>query len=323
MQAATVIAWRRKRFRDYWAALSRKEGPGRPPLPKEVQDLIKQLSSRNIGWGVPRIVGELGKLGIHIAKSTVEKYRVKHPKSPSPTWKSFLANHLRNLVAIDFFIVPTIDFRVLYVLVVLAHHRRELVYFMPIRFAPKATTHSGQGFARRLPVGVLGVNRIGMVYFNVTAHPTAQWVGQQMVEAFPWDTAPKYLLRDRDATYGEGFRRRVQSLLIKEVITAPRNPWQNAYVERVIGSIRRDCLDHIIVFDERHLNRILKNYFEYYHRWRTHLGLEMDTPQGREVQAPHQGKILEMPDLGGLHHHYGMTRRVRYKRKVHHSMDAY
>lgn len=244
---ATVNAWRRKRFRDYWAALSRKEGPGRPPLPKEVQDLIKQLSSRNIGWGVPRIVGELGKLGIHIAKSTVEKYRVKHPKSPSPTWKSFRANHLTNLVAIDFFIVPTIDFRVLYVLVVLAHHRRELVYF------------------------------------NVTAHPTAQWVGQQMVEAFPWDTAPKYLLRDRDATYGEGFRRRVQSLLIKEVITAPRSPWQNAYVERIIGSIRRDCLDHIIVFDERHLNRILKNYFEYYHRWRTHLGLEMDTPQGREV----------------------------------------
>jgi len=151
---------------------------------------------------------------------------------------------------------------------------------------------------------VLAHDRPEVVYFNVTEHATAQWVGQQMVEAFPWDTAPRYLLRDRDAIYGERFRRRVRSLLIKEVITAPRSPWQNPYVERIIGSIRRDCLDHIIVFNEGNLKRILTRYFEYYHRWRTHLGLEMDTPHGRDVHTSDQGKVVEVPDLGGLHHHY-------------------
>ncbi len=268
VKPATVIAWRRKRFRDYWAALSQHRGPGRPPVAKEVQELIWKLSGANIGWGVPRLIGELRKLGIHVAKSTVEKYRVKHPKSPSPTWKSFLANHITDLVAIDFFVVSTINFKVLYVLVVLAHRRREVVYF------------------------------------NVTEYPTAQWVGQQIVEAFPWDTAPRYLLRDRDKIYGDRFRRRVSSLLIKEVLTAPRSPWQNPYVERIIGSIRRDCLDHVIVFNERHLKRILSSYFDYYHRWRTHLGLAMDTPQGREIQMPDMGKVIEFADLGGLHHHY-------------------
>ena len=237
-------------------------------MAKEVQELIWKLSGANIGWGVPRLIGELRKLGIHVAKSTVEKYRVKHPKSPSPTWKSFLANHITDLVAIDFFVVPTINFKVLYVLVVLAHRRREVVYF------------------------------------NVTEYPTAQWVGQQIVEAFPWDMAPRYLLRDRDKIYGDRFRRRVSSLLIKEVLTAPRSPWQNPYVERIIGSIRRDCLDHVIVFNERHLKRILSSYFDYYHRWRTHLGLAMDTPQGREIQMPDVGKVIEFADLGGLHHHY-------------------
>ncbi|MGH8611912.1 MAG: hypothetical protein ACREUI_09285 [Burkholderiales bacterium] len=157
------------------------------PSRKEVQDLIKQLSGANVGWGVPRIVGELRKLGIQVAKSTVEKYRVKHPQSPSPTWKSFLANHITDFVAIDFFVVPTINCKVLYVLVVLAHHHREVVYF------------------------------------NVTEHPTSQWVAQQIVEAFPWDTAPQYLLRDRDAIYGERFCRRVRELLM-EVITAPQSP---------------------------------------------------------------------------------------------------
>jgi len=179
-----------------------------------------------------------------------------------------LANHLTDLVAIDFFVVPTIDFKVLYVFVVLAHECREVFYF------------------------------------NVTEHPTAQWVAQQIIEAFPWETAPRYLLRDRDAIYGERFRHRVHSLLIEEVITAPRSPGQNPYVERIIGSMRRDCLDHVIVFNERHLKRTLTIYFDYYHRWRTHLGLEMDTPQGRDVQTPDQGKVTEVPDLGGLHDHY-------------------
>ena len=162
VKPATVIAWQRKRFRDYWAALSHRRGPDRPPLAKEVQELIRKLSSANIGWGVPRIVGELRKLGIEVAKSTVEKYRVKHPKSPSPAWKSFLANHLTDLVAIDFFVVPTIDFKVLYVFVALAHERPEVFYF------------------------------------SVTEHPTSQWVTQQIIEAFPWDTAPRlYATRSR------------------------------------------------------------------------------------------------------------------------------
>lgn len=152
VKPATVTAWQRKRFRDYWARLSQHRGPGRPAIANEVQDLIKQLSRANVGWGVPRIVGELRKLGIHVAKSTVEKYRVKHPKSPSPTWKSFMTNHITDFVAIDFLVVPTINFKVLYVLVVLTHQRREVIYF------------------------------------NVTEHPTFQWVAQQMVEAFPWDT---------------------------------------------------------------------------------------------------------------------------------------
>ena len=171
-------------------------------------------------------------------------------------------------MSIDFFVVPTARFKVLFVLVILAHHRRRVVHF------------------------------------NVTEHPTARWTGQQIIEAFPWDTAPKYLLRDRDAIYGSQFQRRVKSMGIEEVLTAPRSPWQNAFVERLIGSIRRDCLDHVIVLNEWHLKRILIGYFEYYHRWRTHLSLEMDSPESRSVQPPAFGKVVQFPEVGGLHHHY-------------------
>jgi transposase InsO family protein len=226
------------------------------------------MSEANTGWGSSRIVGELRKLGIDVAKSTVEKYRVRPRKPPSPTWKAFLKNHVRDLVSIDFFVVPTVRFKVLFVLVVLAHHCRKVVHF------------------------------------NVTEHPTAQWTAQQTIEAFPWDTAPKYLLRDRDAIYGSQFQRRVESTGIAEVQTAPRSPWQNAFVERLIGSIRRDCLNHVIVLNERHLKRILTRYFDYYHRWRTHLSLEMDTPESRLVQRPAFGKVVQFPEVDGLHHHY-------------------
>ncbi len=167
-------------------------------------------------------------------------------------------------MSIDFFVVPTVRFKVLFVLVILAHHRRRIVHF------------------------------------NVTEHPTAQ----QIIEAFPWDTAPKYLLRDRDAIYGSQFRRRVRSMGIKEVLTAPRSPWQNAFVERVIGSTRRDCLNHVIVLNERHLKRILKSYFDYYHRWRTHLSLKMDSSKSRPVRSPALGSVIDFPEVGGLHHHY-------------------
>ena len=268
VQPRTVIAWQRKRFRDHWAKLSKQGRPGRPPVSKEIRALIRKMSEANTGWGSPRIVGELRKLGIDVAKSTVEKYRVRPKKQPSPTWKAFLKNHVRDLVSIDFFVVPTVRFNVLFVLVVRAHYRRKVVHF------------------------------------NVTEHPTAQWTGQQIIEAFPWDTAPRYLLRDRDGIYGIQFQRKVQSMGIEEALTAPRSPWQNAFVERVIGSIRRDCLDHVIVLNERHLKRILNRYFVYYHRWRTHLSLEKDTPESRLVQRPACGKVVQFPEVGGLHHHY-------------------
>jgi transposase InsO family protein len=222
----------------------------------------------NPTWGSPRIVGELRKLGINVAKSTVEKYRVRPRKPPSPTWKTFLKTHVQGLVALDFFVVPTVTSRVLFVLVVLAHDRRRIVHF------------------------------------NVTEHPTAQWTAQQVVEAFPWDEAPRSLLRDRDRIYSAAFRQRVRHMGIKEVLTAPQSPWQNPYVERLIGSIRRECLDHVVVLHEQHLMRILTGYIYYYHRFRTHLSLAMDCPEARPTHPPRSGRVIAVAEVGGLHHHY-------------------
>ncbi|MGH8067525.1 MAG: integrase core domain-containing protein [Candidatus Entotheonellia bacterium] len=268
VQPHTVIAWQRKRFREHWTRLSRHGKPGRPTVTKEVQSLIHRMSLANPTWGVPRMIGELRKLGIHVAKSTVEKYRVRPRKPPSPTWKAFLKNHVQDLVSLDFFVVPTVTHRVLFVLVILAHHRR------------------------------------CVVHFNVTEHPTAQWTAQQVVEAFPWNKAPKYLLRDRDHVYGVHFRQRVHNMGIEEVVIAPQSPWQNPYVERLIGSIRCECLDHVVVLNERHLTRVLQVYLAYYHRWRTHLALDMDCPEPRPVHSPEHGKVIAIPEVGGLHHHY-------------------
>ena len=187
---------------------------------------------------------------------------------PSQTRRTFLANHARDLVSIDFFAVPTASLWVLFVLVVLAHHRRRVIHI------------------------------------NVTDAPTAQWTGQQLVEAFPWDAAPRYLLRDRDAVYGVVFSNRVHSLGIREVKTAPRSPWQNPYVERLIGTLRRECLDQVIVWNESHLRRLLRDYLTYYHRDRTHLSLEKDAPEPRPVERPDHGAIVAMPVVGGLHHRY-------------------
>jgi len=268
VKPATVVAWQRRRFRDHWRRLSQNSGPGRPQVAKEIRELIRKMSKANPTGGSPRILGELGKLGISVAKSTVEKYMIRARKPPSPTWRSFLNNHLKDLVAIDFFVVPTVRFRVLFVLVVLAHHRRRVVHF------------------------------------NVTEHPSATWTAQQVVEAFPWDEAPRYLLRDRDKVYGEAFKTRIKNMGVKEVLSAPRSPWQNPFVERVIGSIRRECLDDVIVLNERHLKRMLKDYFDYYHGWRTHLSLDMDCPESRPVQPAAAGQIVEFPEVNGLHHHY-------------------
>jgi putative transposase len=268
VQPCTVIAWQRQHFRDHWRRLSRRGTPGRPTLAKDVRDLIRTMWQANPTWGAPRIVGELRKLGVDVAKSTVEKYRVRPERPSSPTWKTFLKNHVQDLVALDFFVVPTVRRKVLFVLVILAHHRRRVVHF------------------------------------NVTEHPTAQWTAQQVVEAFPWETAPRYLLRDRDRVYGASFRQRVQHIGIEEVVIAPRSPWQNPYVERLIGTIRRECLDHVIVLHERHLRQLLTGYFHYYHRWRTHRALDVDCPVPRPIQRPEVGAIREVPGVGGFHHYY-------------------
>lgn len=222
----------------------------------------------NPTWGSPRIVGELATLGIHVSKSTVEKYMVRERKPPSPTWRAFLENHARELVSIDLLVVHTVRFKVFYAIIFLSIERRRIIHF------------------------------------GVAEHPTAAWAAQQVVEAFPWKTGPRYLLGDRDGIYGECFQNRVKNMGIEEVLTAPRSPWQNPYSERLNGSIRRECLDHIVVFGERHLRRVLRSYVDYYNRYRTHLSLDMDSPDGRSPQEPCRGKVTAVPHLGGLHHHY-------------------
>jgi putative transposase len=268
VQPRTVITWQKRRFRDYWRQLSQSGKPGRPAIVNEVCDLIQDMWRSNPMWGSPRIVGELRKLDINVAKSTVEKYRPRVRKPPSPTWKAFIHNHVKDLVACDFFTVPTASFKVLFVFIMLAHERRRLIHF------------------------------------NITEHPTAQWTIQQIVEAFPWDTAPRYLLRDRDSIYSGVFQHRIKNMGIEEVKIAPRSPWQNPYCERLIGSIRRDVLDHVIVLNDRHLKRVLSAYIAYYHRFRTHLALEMDCPYPRAVEPPEMGGVMALPEVGGLHHHY-------------------
>jgi putative transposase len=226
------------------------------------------MSLANPRWGAPRIHGELLKLGIQVSQATVAKYRVRPRKPPSQTWRTFLKNHIQDLVSADFFVVPTITFRLLFVFVILSHDRRR-----PVHFA-------------------------------VTANPTAEWTARQLLEAFPWDSAPRYLLRDRDGCYGEKFHETTEWLGIREVLTAPKSPWQNPYVERLIGSIRRECLDHVIVLNETGLHRVLKSYFKYYERTRTHLSLEKDAPIPRRVQPLELGPVVELPEVGGLHHRY-------------------
>ena len=264
----TVVRWQRKRFRTHWTKLSRHGKPGCPAVAKEVQELIRTISTMNPTWGSPHIVGELAKLGIDVAKSTVEKYMVRQTKPPSQAWRTFLKNHAKEIVSIDFVVVPTVRFAMLYVLV------------------------------------FLSIDRRNVVHFNITEHPTAEWSAQQAIEAFPWDTEPKYLLRDRDSIFGSYFKRRVKNMGIEEVVTAYRSPWRNAYSERLNGSIRRECLDRIIVLSERHLRRVLKEYFEYYNRYRVHQSLEMDAPAGRMIQSAANGKVVSIPHVGGLHHHY-------------------
>jgi transposase InsO family protein len=228
--------------------------------------LIRQMSRENLLWGAPRIHGELLKLGFELAQSSVAKYMVKRRGPPSQGWCTFLRNHAPNIAAMDLFVVPTIGFRMLYGFVIVRLDRRDLVWI------------------------------------NVTTNPTAEWVARQITEAFPWDMAPRYMIRDRDRIYGGVVTRRLRAMGIRDKPIAPASPWQNGFTERLIGSIRRECLDHVIVLGEAHLRRILKSYAHYYNETRTHLSLDKDSPLSRTVERA--GRILCRPVLGGLHHKY-------------------
>src|SRR5881409_3788380 len=263
----TVVGWHRQGFRRYWAWKSRRRW-GRPAIGRDLRDLIRQMSRANPLWGAPRIHGELLKLGLTISQATVSKYIVRPRRPPSQAWRTFLKNHAPDLIALDFFTVPTATFRVLFVLVVLTHSRRRLVHF------------------------------------NVTAHPTVEWTARQLLEACALEDGPRYLIRNRDQVYVERFSHQARTLDIQVAVTAPRSPWQNAYAERVIGSLRRECLDHVVVVGERHLLGILSKYVDYYNGTRTHLSLAKDAPEPRSVQAPSQGSVVEVPRVGGLHHEY-------------------
>ena len=271
VQPDTVVGWHRRGFRAYWRWKSRTNG-GRPRIDRDVRELIRDMWRSNPTWGKRRIQAELRKIDIDVSDSTVWRYRPPRGSPPSQSWRTFLDNHVRDIVAIDFFVVPTATFRVLYVFLVMSHDRRRILHF------------------------------------NVTASPSARWTTQQVREAFPYDTAPRYLLRDRDSIFGADFVRCVKSMGIEEVITAPGSPWQNPLCERLIGSIRRECLDHVIVLNERHLLRVLHSYASYYHSSRTHRSLHDDSPDSRPVEPPEMGDVVALAQVGGLHHRY--TRRL-------------
>jgi transposase InsO family protein len=261
----TVIRWHRQGFRAFWWWKTRFRG-GRPRISKELRNLVREMSQANPLWGAPRIHGELLKLGIEVSQSTVANYMPRYRRPPSQSWKTFLRNHAPDIAALDVLVVPTVGFNLLYCLVVLGHDRRQLVSF------------------------------------GITAHPTAEWLARQITEAFPWDERPRYLIRDRAGIYGDVFTIRLRTMGIRDRPIAARSPWQNGYVERVIGSIRRECLDHIIVTGEQKLRRIMQSYVDYYNRARTHLALRKDAPSGRRVER--RGGIRSAPVLGGLHHRY-------------------
>jgi transposase InsO family protein len=263
VEPATILRWHRAGFRLYWRWKSRGRA-GRPRIERELRDLIRRMNAENLLWGAPRIHGELLKLGFEVAESTVSTYMMRRRGPPSQSWRTFLRNHAEAIVAIDLCVVPTVSFECLFALVVVGHGRRQL-----LRFA-------------------------------VTRHPTAEWLARQLVEAFPWNTAPAYLVRDNDGAYGQAFRRRVRAMGIRDRPISPRSPWQNPYAERLIGTLRRDCLDHVLIFGVQHLLRLLASYSRYYNETRTHLSLDKDAPLGRAVQR--SGTIMSVPILSGLHH---------------------
>jgi transposase InsO family protein len=265
VQPETLVRWHRAGFRCYWRWKSRLRG-GRPQIEAELHALIRRMSIDNPLWGAPRILGELLKLGFEVAQSSVAKYMIKRHGPPSQGWRTFLRNHAPDIAAMDLFVVPTIGFNLLYGFVIVRLDRRDLVWT------------------------------------NVTTNPTAEWIARQLTEAFPWNDAPRYLIRDRDCIYGAVVTRRLRAMGIRDKPIAPASPWQNGFAERLIGSIRRECLDHLIVLGEPYLRRNLQAYARYYNDIRTHRSLDKDAPVSRPVQRI--GAIKSLALLGGLHHHY-------------------
>ena len=261
----TLVRWHKAGFRCYWRWKSRPLG-GRPQIETELRELIRRMSIENPLWGAPRIHGELLKLGFEVAQSSVAKYMVKREGPPSQRWRTFLQDHAPDIAAMDLFVVPTIGFDLLYAFVIVRLERRNLVWIA------------------------------------VTRNPTAEWVARQITEAFPWDGAPGYMIRDRDRICSAVVRRRLRAMGIRDKPIAPASPWQNGIVERLIGSIRRESVDHMIVLGEAHLRRILKSYARYYNETRTHLALDKDAPVSRPVER--NGVARSRAILGGLHHHY-------------------
>src|SRR3954447_4428938 len=268
LRPETLARWHRAGFRGYWRWKSRKSG-GRPQIDTELRALIREMSRDNPLWGAPRIHGELLKLGFEVAQSTVAKYMMRRHGPRGEGWWTFMRNHAPEIAAMDLFVVPTLAFNVLYGLLILRIERRELVWV------------------------------------GVTTSPTADWIARQITEAFPWESAPIYLIRDRDRAFGSVVRHRLRAMGIRDKPIAPRSPWQNGFAERVIGSIRRECLDRVIIFGEAHLRRVLRSYAQYYNETRTHRSLAKDAPVRRPIQRV--GTLKSRPILGGLHNQYVRT----------------
>ena len=265
IQPEIILRWHRAGFKVFWRWKSRNRA-GRPKIDRGLRDLIRRMSKENPLWGAARIHGELLMLGFEVAQSTVSKYMVRPSKPPSQSWKTFLQNHAQAIAAIDMCVVPTLSFDRLFAFLVLGHGRRQLLWF------------------------------------EVTGYPTAKWLARQITEAFPWTSTPAYLLRDNDSAYGHVFTSRVKAMGIRDRPISPHSPWQNGYAERLIGTLRRECLDQMIIFGETHLRRILSAYAAYYNQARTHLALQKDAPLHRVVHR--FGGVVAIPVLAGLHHQY-------------------
>ena len=264
VQPETILRWHRAGVRAFWRWKSRNRA-GRPRIDRELRELIRRMSMENALWGASRIHGELLKLGYEVAQSTVSKYMARGGKPPSQSWKTFLRNHAEAIAAIDMCIVPTLSFERLFAFLVLGHGRRQLLWF------------------------------------EVTRHPTAAWLARQITEAFPWASAPAYLVRDNDRAYGHVVTTRVTAMGIRDRPISPGSPWQNGIAERLIGTLRCECLDHMVI-GEAHLRRILSAYAVYYNQTRTHLALNKDCPLQRPIQR--LGSVAATPVLAGLHHQY-------------------